>query len=124
MKVLRDVLILVVVAGIFAYFVGSWTLIPIAFLSGIFYEKLNSKRLWIGLIAGFCLWFGFAIFLDLRNDHLLSAQIGQLLGNLSGPILLLITGLMGALLASLSRYLGVQIFDMTIKSRQKTTVSN
>ena len=75
-----------------------WAIVPIGLLAGWFFKPSFGA----GFLAGFLLWGVPALVLDRGNDGILSARVGQLFQGLGSWTLILITGLIGGILASLS----------------------
>lgn len=100
---------------VFALFIGGavvqsllpWWAWPIFAAVLAFFLKVRPKAALLGgLIGGFLLWGGYAGLLNVQNDGILSARIGQLLGGVGGGTLVLVTGLLGGLFASLGALTG------------------
>lgn len=60
----------------------------------------------VSFLAGILLWGGMAFFYWQRNDGILSEQIADLFGGLSGMLQILLTGLIGGLAAGFGGYAG------------------
>ncbi|NND08131.1 MAG: hypothetical protein HKN87_17260 [Saprospiraceae bacterium] len=67
------------------------------FLAVPVFALSKSQSIIYGAIGMFLLWLGYAMLIDFQNEHLLSNQIGTLLGHLPVSALLVITGLMGSI---------------------------
>lgn len=75
-----------------------WTIVPVGILAGWWLKPKPGA----GFLAGFLLWGATAFLLNYGNGGILSARVGQLFQGLGGWALVLVTGLIGGLLASLS----------------------
>jgi len=100
---------------IFAFFLGGaivlsllpwWSLPIFAALLAFLMEVRPGAAAMAGLIGGFLLWAGYAGLLNVQNDGILSARIGDLLGGVSGGMLVLVTGAFGGLFAGLGALTG------------------
>lgn len=106
-------LIPIVAIGFMAgYTMAWWTIAPIAFVFTALkkqYSPLNGFL--TTFTAGFLLWLGYASVLNYGNNGVLAARIGSMLaaGNQGMPPvgLLLLTGLIGGLMAGLAGITGV-----------------
>lgn len=83
-----------------------WIIMVIAFISAFIMNQKPIIILFFGLLAGFLLWGGVAFYLDIENHHLLSGRIGDLLGGLNSNVLIIITGILGGIIAGLSSFAG------------------
>jgi len=87
---------------------------PVAALISLFFVYKNNVWSFLaGLLAGFLLWAGMALYANTMNVGLLAEKMGQLFQGLSVNQLFLVTGLIGGLLiafgaltGSLARTLG------------------
>ena len=78
-----------------------WGLAPIGAVAGWLFPQHAGRILLAGFIGGFLLWVVAAFWLDAPNGGILSARIGNLFMGLSRWHILLLTGLLGGLLAGL-----------------------
>lgn len=76
-----------------------WGIGPIGALAGWLFPQMPLKSLATGLAGGFLLWLLQAWWLDAGNAGILSGRVGALFMGLSATSLLLLTGIMGGLLA-------------------------
>lgn len=93
------------VAGI--YIGWWWFFAVIAFLVALMIHQAAGKAFLAGFLGLFLLWSGLALWLDIKNESILSAKIAKLLP-LGGSVvaLILITGLLGGLIAGLAALSG------------------
>ncbi len=84
-----------------------WSLVPIIFLISAILNQNNIASFLSGFLAIFCLWAGMAWIIDQQNHQILSQRIANLLplqGN--SFLLILITGLIGGIVAGLASLSG------------------
>jgi len=119
MKYWLHVIIVVVLGFILGQWLPWWMVSLIA-LTSAFLLRMN---FWIGgmfgFLAGFILWGGFALFIDIENQHILSERIGLLFNGVSGIMLVIITGMLGGLLCFLGTLLGGALRPGVSKSSNK-----
>ena len=79
-----------------------WALALIGIVAGWWFRSSARAGFLGGFLAGFLLWGGLSFFYNWSNDGILSARIGALFQGIGSGTLILITGLIGGLLAGLS----------------------
>lgn len=98
--------VLALVAGLYFHWMATF----LAVFLGMYVVRPTIST---GILTGFAsllvVWFCLATFLDLRNDHLLSEQIGEVFGGLSGILLATVTGVIGGIGGALSGWLGASL---------------
>lgn len=92
-------------AGIYIPF--WWFFAPVAFLVGVLIHQKPFRSFMSGFLALFLLWGGLAYWADFENESILSGKIASLLplGG-SALLLILVTGLVGGLVAGFSSLCG------------------
>ncbi len=99
--------ILIIVLGfILLSFIPWWTIAVIALVSAYLLKLKSWNALLFGLLAGILLWGGYAFFLDVENQHLLSSKVGSLFGGLGSIAMVSLSALLGGLLAALGSFTG------------------
>lgn len=83
-----------------------WGVAPVAALAGWLYPQHAGRGLWAAFLGGFLLWLSAAYLLDVHNEGILSARIGNLFMGLSRWHILLLTGLLGGIPAGLGYLTG------------------
>ncbi len=106
MKFLIGVVATILLGGIFQTFFPFWSLAVAAFIVAMFVGGNGIRAFFYGLIAGLLLWGGYALFIDLANEGILSSRFGNLVGGLGRPIVLLLTALIGGLISALGALTG------------------
>ncbi len=100
-------IVFVILAGFIAQQFLPWWIIAViaAVLSFIFDIKIGAG-FWAGFVAAALLWGGYAGYLDVQNEGILSARIGKLFGNMPGFMLVLITAIIGGVFGGLGAMTG------------------
>lgn len=100
-----------------------WALSFIAAAAVFFFPLSGGKGFATGFATGTLLWMTVALLQNAGNGGLLSGRIGQLFMGLQGFQLLLITGLLGGLLAGFGAltgaYLRLMIYPPKVKRYEK-----
>ena len=94
-----------------------WFFAVIAFIVALLVHQKSGKAFLAGFLGLFILWAGLAFWIDLKNESILSSKIAQLLPLEGSSILLiLVTGIIGGLLAGFAAMSGSYLRS----SNQKT----
>lgn len=115
-KIISYVLALFVGGAVVQSLLPWWTLPLFAALIAYYLKIRPGAAVLAGLIGGFLLWGGYAGLLNTQNDGILSARIGALLGGAGGGVLVLATGLIGGVFASLGALTGSWAVPLARKS--------
>ena len=86
-----------------------WTIAPLAAVVCFLLRARPLHAFIEGFLAGLLLWGGLAFFQDMVNDHILSAQIGVLFNGLSSTMVVVVTSVIGGLVASLGAWTGATV---------------
>ena len=100
-----------ILTALFSFIAGLyfdwWSLAIIAFLIAILVHQKAGKAFLSGFLALFLLWGTLAWWIDMKNHSILATKISSLLGIGDQPLLLvLITGLLGGLVAGFAAMSG------------------
>jgi hypothetical protein len=79
-----------------------WGLAPIAAVAGWLFPKGAANSFAAGFLGGFLLWLAAALWLDMANNGLLAGKIGALFSGQGRWQMLLLTGILGGLVAGLA----------------------
>ena len=112
-------IILIALVGFFASsMIGWWALIPVAFLISFFLYGNNFASFLSGFLGGGLLWMGYAWKIDTETNQIMSNQLVSIL-TLSDPILLvLVTGVIGALIGGLGSLSGNNLRLIFVKKKK------
>jgi len=83
-----------------------WSVAPIGALAGWLFPQPATRGFFVAFLGGVLLWVSAAYLQDVPNEGVLSARIGTLFMGISRWHVLLITGVLGGLLAGLGYLTG------------------
>ena len=107
MKFITALLLTALLSFVTGLYLHWASLAVMAFFVGILVHQKAGKAFLAAFLALFLLWGGLALWMDLRNTHLLSGRVGELLGLGNNSLLLvLITALIGGLVAGFAAMSG------------------
>ncbi|MDX1903703.1 MAG: hypothetical protein SFU27_06045 [Thermonemataceae bacterium] len=118
--------LIAVLTFVLQYFL-HWEVWVVALVSYVI-SALLGKTAWgvffSAFFSVFLVWSGMAFWQDIQNDQILSMRVAQLLGvSAASEWFFIITGLLGALLASVAGLAGYYLKRIFIKSKLKTPIS-
>ncbi len=107
MKFLVAILLTALLAFISGLFLPWWGIAITSLLVAVLVHQKAGKAFLSGLIGVFILWGGLALWIDIKNDGVLSKKIASVLP-LGGNVILLIllTGIVGGLVAGFAAMSG------------------
>ncbi len=105
-------------------FLPWYTPFIICFLVGLILSNYKGNNFIAGFLGIGIFWLGYALFLDISNEHILSSKIANLFSEslktvISSGVLVMITAFLGALLGGLSAMAGAMISDDARKRKFK-----
>ncbi len=106
MKFITGILLTIILGAIFQSFLPWWTLWVGAVLCGLLIPLSGLQNFAYGFFGGSLLWGGYAWWLDAANTGILSTRMAALFNLPSGFGLVLITLVLGGLLAGLGAMTG------------------
>ncbi len=112
MRSIIDTIVMILLSYQACLLVGWWGLVPICFISGLFQSWSGSAKYWPGMLAGAVLWGAPAIYHILAGSSSFVHQTAEVLQLSSSWLLVLVTALIGTLIAGLSRKIGVVISSL------------
>ena len=84
-----------------------WSIALCAFITALLIYQRSWKAFLAGFIGLLLLWSGLALWIDVKNESILSARIGELFGIGNNSFLLvLITGIVGGIVAGFAAMSG------------------
>jgi hypothetical protein len=107
MKVISVIITTIILCAILENFLPWWIISPTAFIVSYLFGQKWHIAFASGFLALFILWGGMAFFIDRSNEHILASRISILFTKSSQPMLIvLLTGVIGGLVAGLSAMVG------------------
>lgn len=101
------VFLVIIIVSLLLQMVLPWyVVIIISFATCGIIGKTGRISFWQPFLAILLLWIGFALFKSLPNHNVLATRVAEMLGVKLWPVVLVITGLIGALAAGISGYCG------------------
>jgi hypothetical protein len=117
MKFLIATLLTALLSFIASLWFDWWIIAVVSFLIALLVQQVLWKAFLSGFIALFLLWAGLALWIDMKNQGILSAKIAELLplgGN--SALLLCICGFVGGLVAGFAAMMGSSLRKKSIAS--------
>lgn len=106
-------LVIILVGGCLLGNLMPWWMISIiAVLSAFLLKHKFGMSAMFGFLSGFILWAGLALYLDVENQHILSAKVGELFGGINATLLVAITGVIGGIIVALGSVVGASARDL------------
>lgn len=103
MRFLLSLIFTALLAYLLGIFLDWWSVALAAFIVALIYPQSAGKAFFSGFLAIFLLWGGMAAVMDVRNDHIMSTRMSQLILQSSSPyIMVLITAVLGGIVGALS----------------------
>ncbi len=126
---LLKVAIIAILSFLATMFLPWYSVCIIAFLTGLILSNLPGNNFLAGFFGVGIFWLSYSLFLDTRNEHILSTKIVALFSEkLSFKLLfieiLLATTFLGALLGALSCMAGALIMDDGSRMRRKKALKS
>ncbi len=115
MKYLIHFLIILALSLFTASFLPWWGFVIIAFVVSALLQLKEGPAFLSGFMALFVLWLVQTFLLNQANQGILSSKMGALFGGLSPILMILITAIIGGLLAGLGSWSGVLARQMVLK---------
>lgn len=94
-----------------------WAVVPIAAIAAWVFPLSAGKSFGVAFAAGALLWFSSAFLLNAANTGMLSTKVGLLFQGLQGWHLLIVTGILGGILAGFSAMTGRYARDIIVGSK-------
>lgn len=127
--IIIKILTIAVLSFLLTLFLPWYGVAIAAFITGLALSNKPGNNFLSGFAGVGIFWFLYALILDIRNDHILSARIALLFSenlktDISGMLLLLVTTLLGALIGGLSCMCGAMLMDDGSRKRLRKAVKS
>lgn len=118
MKFLLAALLIAVLSFISGLLLPWWSIAIIAFVVALLIPQSNLRSFLAGFAGIFVLWFVLSLWIDIQNESILSHKVAQLfpLGG-SSFLLMIITGLIGAIVAGSAAFAGSSLRNSLFANR-------
>ena len=120
MKYWIHLMIIVILGWLLGSSLPWWTISILAIVSAFVLKHKFGLSAMFGFLAGFILWAGLALYLDVENQNILSSKIGELFGGVNSTILIAGTGLLGGILVALGSMIGAAGREIVSKTQAIT----
>jgi hypothetical protein len=110
MKFFLSVILIIVLGFLAGLFSPWWSIAVVSFLTTILIRQSLGKSFFAGFLGIFILWVGVSWWIDLKNESILSHKIAKMFYlDGSSILLILITGLLGGIVAGFAGMAGASI---------------
>ncbi|MFD0941926.1 hypothetical protein [Pedobacter boryungensis] len=99
-------LVIIIASFLLQMVLPWWVIIIISFATCGLIGKTGKISFWQPFLAIFALWLGMSLFKSLPNHNILATRVAEMLSVKLWPLVLLITVLLGGLVAGISGYCG------------------
>lgn len=126
---LIKVLLISILSFILTMFLPWYVTFIVCFLVGLILSNFPGNNFFAGLIGIGIFWASYALFLDFRNQHILSSKIAHLFStslntDITSGVLIMITTFLGAILGGLSSMAGAMLMDNGSRQNNRKAVKN
>ena len=110
MKFILSILLIAALSFLAGLVLPWWSIAIVAFLVGLFFPQSIGRGFLSGFLGIFILWFILALWIDIKNESILSHKIAQLfpLGG-SAIAIIIVTALIGGLVGGFAAMSGTSI---------------
>jgi len=100
MRFLSGILLTIILAFLFGLWLPWWSIAVASFVTAVLFRLTSVKSFLVGFVGVFILWGVLALWIDIKNQSILSRKIAMVLP-LGGSsfLLILVTAFIGALVA-------------------------
>ena len=123
------VLIVIALSFILTLFLPWYGVAIAAFITGLVLSNKPGNNFLAGFFGVGLFWLGYALFLDIRNEHVLSTKIALLFSDnlgvdITSGVLVMVTTFLGALIGGLSCMAAAMIMDDGSRMRRKRAIKS
>lgn len=107
MKFITSLILIAVLSFAACLYLPWWSITVVAFLVAVVIQQKPGRAFLCGFLALFILWGGLSFWLSNNNDHILAHKMSLMILKSDAPyLLILISGLIGGLIAGLAALSG------------------
>ena len=122
MFLLKTISILVL-SFLLTLFLPWWAIALAAFIIGLSFANKPGSNFLAGALGVGLFWLGYALYIDIRDDHHFSGMVAQLFSDslgttLSGGVLIMITTFLGFIIGGFSCLAGSMILDNGLRQKK------
>jgi hypothetical protein len=118
MRFLLAFSLIILFSFIAGLFFPWWSIALAAFLTSFFIYQSGIRSFLSGFLGVFLLWFFLALWIDIKNENLLSGKVALIFGLGTGSILLiLITALVGGLVGGFASVSGNTLRSLIVRRK-------
>ena len=110
-------LIIFILTLAFGFISSWWFAAIIAFAAAFYAGKTGPQAFWSGFGAVFLVWIVLILFKTVPNDHILASRVATLFHLPNWILLMLITALIGGLVAGMAALSGLMVKRVIIKEQ-------
>ncbi|MFN8281780.1 MAG: hypothetical protein U0U67_01095 [Chitinophagales bacterium] len=123
------VLIIIVLSFLLTLFLPWYSVAIAAFITGLALSNKAGNNFISGFFGVGLFWLAYTLFLDIRNEHILSSKIAALFSDnlgteITSGVLVMVTVFLGALIGGLSCMAGAMIMDDGSRARKRKAVKS
>lgn len=114
---------ILVLSFLLTLFLPWWGVALAAFATGLALSNKPGNNFLAGLLGVGLFWLGYALYIDLRDDHHFSGMVARLFSDglgttISSGVLITITAILGGLIGGLSAMAGAMILDNGVRHKK------
>ena len=110
------IILIFIISLILQFFLPWWIIAPVAFGLAFWKSKTSGHAFASGFVAIFLLWIMMGLIRSIPNENLLANRVGEMLmlpqNSFNWIIILLITGIIGGLVAACAALAGYYVKDV------------
>lgn len=123
------ILLIIVLSFLLTLFLPWYGVAIAAFITGLVLSNKEGNNFITGFFGVGFFWFAYALFLDIKNEHVLSSKIALLFSDSLGAditsgVLVMVTTFLGALIGGLSCAAGAMLMDDGSRMRRKRAIKS
>ncbi|MCY1540774.1 hypothetical protein D9M68_764330 [compost metagenome] len=112
-------LVILIASFLLQLFLPWWVIVVLAFSTCGLIGKTAKISFWQPLIAILLLWVGMALYKSIPNHHMLANRVAEMTGVKLWYVVLILTGILGGLVAGISGLCGYYFRKAVIATKNK-----